>query len=452
MRLMHDARVAACGFTVWLAMAIATPAAAANVTVAWDPSPDPRVTGYVVYFGGQSGFYSESRDVGNVTSFAVTVQPGQSYYFAVAAYAGPAVGSRSAEVSWIPNHPPVLTNPGSQQGTLGSYLSLQLIAIDPEHSALSYQVSGLPQGLFANGTGAIAGTPTAAGTSVVTVSASDGALADTETFTWTIAPPPNDVTPPAISISVPGTGNQPVLVVNQNPNTPPGVNTPVSSAPNVPTAGTTPPVSSPPTGAIARWRDGTQKPSVSQTIWQRATQNASSTAPRTTASTTTTTRTRPWAAASQPQAAATRKAAGGGFQRLKAAVASAAATKAVSAVAATNPAAPAATAQAAGAGDHRSLASSVRAKIAARSEKTITTTKPFLTLAGTAVDNRVIDRVDWTTDSGLTGKATGTDTWIAGVPLQRGLNHVTIKVRDTDGNESSGTMVVEYKGKPSLED
>jgi endo-1,4-beta-xylanase len=84
-----------------------------------------------------------------------------------------------------------VTNPGSQSGTVGTAASVQVHATDSAGAALTYSATGLPAGLSINSsTGLISGTPTAAGTSTVTVTARDstGASGST-TFTWTIASP-----------------------------------------------------------------------------------------------------------------------------------------------------------------------------------------------------------------------------------------------------------------------
>ena len=94
---------------------------------------------------------------------------------------------------------PVLANPGSQSGQVGTAVSLQLSATDPNGDAISYGATGLPPGVFVNAqTGAITGTPSAAGTFNVVVSATDGVNTDTRSFTWTIAQGPAFVlnTPP----------------------------------------------------------------------------------------------------------------------------------------------------------------------------------------------------------------------------------------------------------------
>lgn len=52
---------------------------------AWDPSPDV-VVGYRIYSGPESGRYTASVDVGNVTQCCVVRLPGAKWY-AVTAYA-----------------------------------------------------------------------------------------------------------------------------------------------------------------------------------------------------------------------------------------------------------------------------------------------------------------------------------------------------------------------------
>jgi Glycosyl hydrolase family 12/Cellulose binding domain/Putative Ig domain len=84
-----------------------------------------------------------------------------------------------------------VTNPGNQTGTVGTAASLQVHATDSgSGQTLTYSASGLPAGLSINSsTGLISGTPTASGTSNVTVSARDGTGASgSASFTWTINP------------------------------------------------------------------------------------------------------------------------------------------------------------------------------------------------------------------------------------------------------------------------
>ena len=58
-----------------------------SVTLVWDPSTDPTVTGYKFYWGTASGVYGSSVDVGLVTTYTVTgLLSGHTYYFAVTDY------------------------------------------------------------------------------------------------------------------------------------------------------------------------------------------------------------------------------------------------------------------------------------------------------------------------------------------------------------------------------
>jgi hypothetical protein len=63
------------------------PACAAQLSVVWDPSGDSDVTGYKVYYGTQSGTYTEVVDVGNNTNYTIPdLVIGTIYYLAVTAY------------------------------------------------------------------------------------------------------------------------------------------------------------------------------------------------------------------------------------------------------------------------------------------------------------------------------------------------------------------------------
>ena len=94
-------------------------------------------------------------------------------------------------------HTVSVTNPGNQTGTAGSAVSLQIQASDSASGqTLTYSATGLPAGLSINSsTGLISGTPTTAGTSSVTVTATDATGAyGSATFTWTVNPAANTVT------------------------------------------------------------------------------------------------------------------------------------------------------------------------------------------------------------------------------------------------------------------
>ena len=82
-----------------------------------------------------------------------------------------------------------VTNPGSQSGTVGTPITaLQIHATDSAAGqTLTYTASGLPQGLAISSSGLISGTPAAAGTSTVTVTATDSTGAfGTTSFSWSV--------------------------------------------------------------------------------------------------------------------------------------------------------------------------------------------------------------------------------------------------------------------------
>ena len=87
--------------------------------------------------------------------------------------------------------PVTITNPGPQEGLAGTASTVAISAADSTSGqSLSYSASGLPAGVSVSSTsGALTGTPTAAGTSTVTVTAKDGNGAQASTsFVWTVVP------------------------------------------------------------------------------------------------------------------------------------------------------------------------------------------------------------------------------------------------------------------------
>lgn len=70
-----------------LAVTSTQPLIAAQITLAWDPNPEPDVEGYRLHYGVASALYTESLDVGNVTSAIVPdLADATTYFFVVTAY------------------------------------------------------------------------------------------------------------------------------------------------------------------------------------------------------------------------------------------------------------------------------------------------------------------------------------------------------------------------------
>ena len=101
--------------TLWvlLAIGVANLHSAFGVSLAWDPSPDTNVTGYVIHYGTNSfasnapnptAAYPWRVDVGNQTTVTLSNLPsGVTCYFVVTAYAADGTESLpSNEVSYLP--------------------------------------------------------------------------------------------------------------------------------------------------------------------------------------------------------------------------------------------------------------------------------------------------------------------------------------------------------------
>ena len=90
---------------------IAAAADAATITLAWDPNPEPDIAGYRLSFGTNSGQYTTTIDVGNITTYTLTnLLAGSTYYFALQAYNAAGTSPYSNEVSITLPSPLTVTN------------------------------------------------------------------------------------------------------------------------------------------------------------------------------------------------------------------------------------------------------------------------------------------------------------------------------------------------------
>jgi len=188
--------------------------AAASVTLAWNPSTDPVVAGYNMYYGGASGTYTNVESAGSATSVTVTgLVAGATYYFAATTYSTEGVESSfSTEVSYTV---PGVVSIGNMQPTLDAIGNLNLnensgmqtvnlsgitSGSPSENQALRVSAVSSNPGLVpnptvsytsANTTGSLSFTPVAnaSGNATVTVTVNDGGTSNniiTRNFTVTV--------------------------------------------------------------------------------------------------------------------------------------------------------------------------------------------------------------------------------------------------------------------------
>ena len=358
--------------------------AAETLSIQWDPNPEPEVIGYRVFVGTQPGVYDSHADVGNVTTYNVgAVQAGQRYCFAVAAfYAGPTLGTKSADVCTDENQPPTLVSPGNQSSAVGTALTLTLKGSDPEGLPITYSATGLPAGLTLNtNTGFISGTPTTVGTSNVTVTASDGTLSTSQAFTWTrtsaSAPAAARLLRPSGTIATKtptfewesvATVTSYRLWVDDASTTDPKIQLDLTPA----QAGCTT------TGAVCHFSPGVTL-TAGRGSWSVRTTNPSGVGP--------------WSGA------------------LDFVVADANAP--------------------------------VVTILAPTNASTFTSSATSVALSGTASDDAGISMVTWTNNLGGSGTATGTSSWsVAAVAIKAGTNVITVTARDLSGNIATDVLTV----------
>lgn len=192
---------------------------AANVSLAWDPSPDVSVVGYKVYFGGLSGIYTNSLTVGNVTTATVSnLTTSTTYYFAAVAYDGAGVESDySNEISYVPQPPPnvaptlnALVNLTISEGAGGQTVNLSGIGSGSASEVQTLTVTATssnpalipsPTVLYTspNTTGSLSFAPVAFGfgSATITVTVHDGGTSNnivTRSFSVTVNPVNNQPT------------------------------------------------------------------------------------------------------------------------------------------------------------------------------------------------------------------------------------------------------------------
>jgi hypothetical protein len=197
-----------------LAMMQLSAFAAGSVTLAWNPSTDPIVAGYNIYYGGASATYTNEIPVGNATNVTISgLVPGATYYFAATTYSAAGVESAfSSEVSCLVplnvptgNQPPTLNTIGNL--VINENAGLQTVSLSGitsgstnENQTLTVTAASGNTNLIpnptvnyssANTTGSLTFAPVtnANGTVTITVTVNDGGASNnivTQTFTVTV--------------------------------------------------------------------------------------------------------------------------------------------------------------------------------------------------------------------------------------------------------------------------
>ncbi len=91
------------GCLILLVLVCSTTEAAQSITLAWDPSSDPDIAGYHLYYGPARRKYDRKIDLGNVTTTTISdLADGSAFYFAVTAYNDAALESPPSNEVTIP--------------------------------------------------------------------------------------------------------------------------------------------------------------------------------------------------------------------------------------------------------------------------------------------------------------------------------------------------------------
>lgn len=137
-------------FSLWLLAGALAASAAASISLAWDASPDSDVNAYRLYWGPNTGQFTNHYSLGNVTNAVFTnLTAGAKYYFVVTALnvAG-AESDPSNEINFqVPVTPPkqlrvtqTLQAAASPAGPWREVATLQSLIDAPTNSAEFYRV------------------------------------------------------------------------------------------------------------------------------------------------------------------------------------------------------------------------------------------------------------------------------------------------------------------------
>jgi autotransporter-associated beta strand protein len=147
-------------------------------------------TGYQVWRSNSwGGSYSQIGTPATAGYQDSGLSAGTTYYYMVRATSGNgSSGNSTVATATTPPNPPVITSGLSATGTTGTAFTYQ---ISGSNIPTSFSATNLPTGLAVDiGTGVISGTPTATGTTNVTIGATNAGGTGSATLVITVLPPP----------------------------------------------------------------------------------------------------------------------------------------------------------------------------------------------------------------------------------------------------------------------
>src|SRR5689334_20828953 len=185
---------------------------AATVTATWNPNPESDIAGYRLLYGTQSGNYTTTIDVGNVTTYVATVVGGKTYFFVVQAYDTSGLTSpNSTEVSvTVPPGPaPILTSLNPAVGAVGTPVTIIGTGFGATQGASTVTFNGVAATPTSwSATSIVVPVPTGATTGNVVVTV-DGGVSSGLAFTVGLPPTVTSLSPTSgpvgTSVTITGT-------------------------------------------------------------------------------------------------------------------------------------------------------------------------------------------------------------------------------------------------------
>ncbi len=117
---------------------------AGQATLTWDANTEADLAGYKVYYGTSPSSYNTSINIGNVTTYSLTLNDGATYYFAVTAYDTSnnesGYSNKVSKSLGVTNQPPVATISSPSEGAVfyaGEVLNYSGSGTDPESGNLT---------------------------------------------------------------------------------------------------------------------------------------------------------------------------------------------------------------------------------------------------------------------------------------------------------------------------